>query len=68
MARAAEFTALGRGAMTRAGRRPISRQAKCTSQQKVDTFFIFYTAVKGHNTPYTVLASDSLKNTQGVLH
>ena len=40
----------------------------CTSQQKVDTFFIFYTAVKGHNTPYTVLASDSLKNTQGVLH
>ena len=26
----------------------------CTSQQKVDTFFKFYTLKTGHSTPYTV--------------
>ena len=32
----------------------------CTSQQKVDTFFIFYTLKTEHSTPYIVLVSNSL--------
>jgi len=46
----------------------VLNKAICTSQQKVDTFLVFYTAFKGHNTPCTVLESDSSKNMQGVLH
>ena len=42
--------------------------AKCTSQQKVDTFFIFYTLKTEHSTPYIVLVSNSLMSMQVFLH
>ena len=35
----------------------LERAGSCTSQQKVDTSFTFYTSLNGHNTPYTVLES-----------
>ena len=41
---------------------------KCTSQQKVDTFFIFYTLKTEHSTPYIVLVSNSLMSMQVFLH
>ena len=40
----------------------------CTSQQKVDTFFCFYTSFSRHSTPYTVLESDNSESMQDVLH
>ena len=40
----------------------------CTSQQKVDTFFIFYTLKTEHSTPYIVLVSNSLMSMQVFLH
>lgn len=40
----------------------------CTSQQKVDTFFIFYTLKAEHSTPYIVLVSNSLMSMQVFLH
>ena len=40
----------------------------CTSQQKVDTFFIFYTFKTEHSTPYIVLVSNSLMSMQVFLH
>ena len=42
--------------------------AVCTSQQKVDTFFIFYTLKTEHSTPYIVLVSNSLMSMQVFLH
>ena len=42
--------------------------ARCTSQQKVDTFFIFYTLKTEHSTPYIVLVSNSLMSMQVFLH
>ena len=42
--------------------------AACTSQQKVDTFFIFYTLKTEHSTPYIVLVSNSLMSMQVFLH
>ena len=44
------------------------KQASCTSQQKVDTFFIFYTLKTEHSTPYIVLVSNSLMSMQVFLH
>ena len=41
---------------------------RCTSQQKVDTFFIFYTLKTEHSTPYIVLVSNSLMSMQVFLH
>ena len=41
---------------------------KCTSQQKVDTFFCFYTSLSNHSTPCTVLESDNSESMQDVLH
>ena len=41
---------------------------ECTSQQKVDTFFIFYTLKTEHSTPYIVLVSNSLMSMQVFLH
>ena len=46
----------------------IRNPEKCTSQQKVDTFFIFYTLKTEHSTPYIVLASNSLMSMQVFLH
>lgn len=47
----------------------LGREAmECTSQQKVDTFFIFYTLKTEHNTPYIVLVSNSLMSMQVFLH
>ena len=40
----------------------------CTSQQKVDTFFCFYTSFSRHSTPYTVLESDNSASMLDVLH
>ena len=45
-----------------------SSGAECTSQQKVDTFFIFYTLKTEHSTPYIVLVSNSLMSMQVFLH
>lgn len=45
-----------------------TREAICTSQQKVDTFFIFYTLKTEHSTPYIVLVSNSLMSMQVFLH
>ena len=42
--------------------------ARCTSQQKVDTFFIFYILKTEHSTPYIVLVSNSLMSMQVFLH
>ena len=42
--------------------------SNCTSQQKVDTFFIFYTLKTEHSTPYIVLVSNSLMSMQVFLH
>ena len=44
------------------------KKALCTSQQKVDTFFIFYTLKTEHSTPYIVLVSNSLMSMQVFLH
>ena len=44
------------------------KRRECTSQQKVDTFFIFYTLKTEHSTPYIVLASNSLMSMQVFLH
>lgn len=40
----------------------------CTSQQKVDTFFCFYTSFSRYSTPYTVLELDNSESMQDVLH
>ena len=42
------------------------KEPTCTSQQKVDTFFIFHTLKTGRNTPYIVLVSDNLMSMQVV--
>ena len=42
--------------------------SECTNQQKVDTFFIFYTLKTEHSTPYIVLVSNSLMSMQVFLH
>ena len=44
------------------------KEAKCTSQQKVDTTLYFYTSFNEHNTPYTVLESDNSESMPDVLH
>ena len=44
------------------------KNKSCTSQQKVDTFFIFYTLKTEHSTPYIVLVSNSLMSMQVFLH
>ena len=46
----------------------IQLATRCTSQQKVDTFFIFYTLKTEHSTPYIVLVSNSLMSMQVFLH
>ena len=50
------------------GHEKAQKQASCTSQQKVDTFFIFYTLKTEHSTPYIVLVSNSLMSMQVFLH
>ena len=45
-----------------------NEKLQCTSQQKVDTFFIFYTLKTEHSTPYIVLVSNSLMSMQVFLH
>lgn len=50
------------------GHENAQKQASCTSQQKVDTFFIFYTLKTEHSTPYIVLVSNSLMSMQVFLH
>ena len=45
-----------------------NQAVQCTSQQKVDTFFIFYTLKTEHSTPYIVLVSNSLMSMQVFLH
>lgn len=46
----------------------LNKAENCTSQQKVDTFFIFYTLKTEHSTPYIVLVSNSLMSMQVFLH
>ena len=52
----------------REGTMKSKKEAKCTSQQKVDTTLYFYTSFNEHNTPYTVLESDNSESMPDVLH
>lgn len=57
-----------RGAVEMAAQNLVRGLLICTSQQKVDTFFIFYTLKTEHSTPYIVLVSNSLMSMQVFLH